>query len=423
MSAKRAPAQKLNFTQANLDGLKLPAAGKRATYHDTKVNGLQLRVTANGTKSFYVFQRVNGKPERVRVGRHPYPIMSIDQARKEAKAIIHQIAEGESPAAAKRVENAAKQTLADAVVEYLQGKRRRDGLPLKQRTHDDYMAMIASGRLTAKGKRTRGGTLAALANKPIHSISASDIKTLHAANLQRGERQAIFAMQTLRAVLRWHVIKIDNDPFSRDTPEKERIILPITRPSDKEPVGRILDNLGAFWRALQAMPETPASDYIKFLLLTGCRAGEPRTITMDNVNLQSGRITLRDTKNRTDHVLRLSSQALVIVQRQAEGKAGTDKLFPTSVVEVNKAAHALVGATGLAFVPKMARSIFASVAEALVTASTLKRMMNHTQESDIANTFYIHKLEAELRAGWQAVADHIEARADATVVPIRGVVS
>src|SRR3990167_9493452 len=217
MSTKRAPAQKLNFTQASLDSLSLPAQGQRATYHDTKVNGLQLRVTANGTKSFYVFQRVNGKPERVRVGRHPYPIMSIDQARKEAKAIIHQIAEGESPAAAKRVEDAAKQTLAEAVVEYLAEKKRRDGLPLKQRTHDDYMAMIKPSRLTAAGKRTRGGTLATLADKPIHAITADDIKAVHKANLLRGERQAIFAMQTLRAVLRWHNVKIENDPLNPAT--------------------------------------------------------------------------------------------------------------------------------------------------------------------------------------------------------------
>jgi len=420
MSTKRAPAQKLCFTQEKLDGLELPEKGKRAVYHDTKVSGLQVRVTANGVKTFYVFQRVNGKPERVRVGRHPYPIMSIDQARKEAKAIIHQIAEGESPAAARRKDDAALQTLAEAVVEYLQKKRRRDGLPLKQRTHDDYMAMLKPGRLTAAGKRTRGGTLAKLAGKPIHGITAGDIKALHEENLQRGERQAIFALQTLRAVLRWHTVEIDNDPFSPATKGKHRIVIPKTRPSDKEPVGNLLRGLGGFWRTLQNMPESPARDYIKFLLLTGCRAGEPRTITMDNVNLQAGRIVLRDTKNRSDHVLRLSKQALAIVERAAEGKAGTDKLFPVSVVEVNKAAHELVAATGLAFVPKMTRSMFASIAAELVTASTLKSLMNHTDESDIAGTFYITKEEDQLRAGWQMVANHIEALADAKVVPIRG---
>lgn len=412
----------LNFTQAALDALPLPAAGQRSTYHDhggrESVPGLQVRVTANGAKTFCVFKRVaGGKPERITIGK--YPAITIDHARKEAKKHVAKLAQGESPAAAKREDNAAKQTLAEAVVEYLQKKRRRDGLPLKQRTHDDYMAMIAPGRLTAAGKRTRGGTLATLANKPIHSITAGDIKALHAENLQRGERQAIFALQTLRAVLRWHVVKIENDPFSKETQGKNRIVIPATRASDPEPVEKVLHDLGGFWRALQGMPQTPATDYLQFLLLTGCRAGEPRQITMANVDLAAGRVVLRDTKNRTDHVLRLSKQALAIVERAAEGKAGTDRLFPVSIVEVNKTAHELVRLTGLAFTPKMARSVFSSVAEELVTASTLKRLINHKQASDIAGTHYIRKQEDQLRAGWQAVADFLEEQAaDGVVVPI-----
>lgn len=402
---------KLNFTKAALDALPLPATGQRVTYHDAggreSVAGLQVRVTANGVKTFSVFKRVaGGAPERITIGR--YPAISVDQARKKAKAVVSQLAQGESPAAAKRVDDAKVLTLAAAVAEYLAGKRRTDGLPLKQRTHDDYNAMIAPGRLTAAGKRTRGGTLATLANKPIQGITAADIKAVHVANLQRGERQAIFAMQTLRAVLRWHGVAIPHDPFSRETHGRDRIVLPKTRASDPEPVERVMASLGGFWRALQAMPASAATDYLAFLMLTGCRAGEPRTITLANVDLQAGRIVLRDTKNRTDHVLRLSKQALAIVERAAEGKAGADRLFPASIVEVNKAAHELVAATGLAFVPKMARSIFASIAEELVSAATLKRLINHTQVSDIAGTHYIRKQEDQLRAGWQAVADYIE---------------
>lgn len=404
-------ANKLNFTKAALDAMPLPAAGKRATYHDEggreSVPGLQLRVTASGAKTFSVFKRVaGGGPERITIGK--YPAISIDQARKKAKAVVSQLAQGESPAAAKREQKAEAMTLAEAVAQYLAEKRRTDGLPLKQRTHDDYMAMVTPGRLTAAGKRTRGGTLAALAGKSIHGITASDIKKVHAANLERGERQAIFAMQTLRAVLRWHGVTIPHDPFSLETHGRDRIILPKTRASDPAPVERLLANLGIFWRALIAMPVTPARDYLAFLTLTGCRAGEPRMITVADCDLAAGSITLRNTKNRSDHVLRLSRQALVIVKRAAEGKAGDDRLLPVSVAELNKAAHKLVHATGMAFVPKMARSLFASVAEELVSAATLKRLMNHKQASDIANTHYIRKQEEQLRAGWQSVADFIE---------------
>ena len=162
--------------------------------------------------------------------------------------------------------------------------------------------------------------------------------------------------------------------------------------------------LGGFWEAMLDMPETAARDCIAFLLLTGCSAGEPRQITMGNVDLAGGNVTLRDTKNRRDHVLRLSTQALAIVERQPGG----DRLFPASELLVNKAARELAEATGLVFTPKMARSVFASIAEELVSAATLKRLLNHHRVGDIADTHYVRKQEDQLRAGWQLVADHIE---------------
>ena len=51
----------VNFTKAALDSLPLPPAGQRATYHDSKQPGLQVRVTANGVKTFSVFARAAGE--------------------------------------------------------------------------------------------------------------------------------------------------------------------------------------------------------------------------------------------------------------------------------------------------------------------------------------------------------------------------
>jgi integrase len=57
--------------------------------------------------------------------------------------------------------------------------------------------------------------------------------------------------------------------------------------------------------------------------------------------------------------------------------------------------------------PHDLRATFASVAEELVSAYTLKRMMNHAETGDVTGAHYIGKSEAQLRAGWQAVADFI----------------
>src|ERR1019366_621555 len=55
------------------------------------------------------------------------------------------------------------------------------------------------------------------------------------------------------------------------------------------------------------------------------------------------------------------------------------------------------------------RSTFASIAEDLVFGGVLKRMMNRAAGGDVTLGHYIGKSETQLRAGWQTVADFIEA--------------
>jgi hypothetical protein len=57
------------------------------------------------------------------------------------------------------------------------------------------------------------------------------------------------------------------------------------------------------------------------------------------------------------------------------------------------------------------RATFASVAEGLVSPAVLKRMMNHAVAADVTLGHYVAKSDAQLRAGWQVVADWIEAEA------------
>ena len=62
----------------------LPEAGRRDEYYDTKVQGLQFRISAPGVKTFYVYRwvRAEGKAERIMLGR--FPDMTIENARKAA---------------------------------------------------------------------------------------------------------------------------------------------------------------------------------------------------------------------------------------------------------------------------------------------------------------------------------------------------
>src|SRR5690606_10801257 len=96
-------------------------------------------------------------------------------------------------------------TVEKALRAYVKGKRRaKDGLPLKARTVADYLGLVEPGRLLKNGKQSRDGALVALADRPLAKLTADEIRKAHTDAAKRSRRQADYAMQVLRAVLRWH---------------------------------------------------------------------------------------------------------------------------------------------------------------------------------------------------------------------------
>jgi integrase len=148
--------------------------------------------------------------------------------------------------------------------------------------------------------------------------------------------------------------------------------------------------------------------------LTGCRGGEIHgnkrhdypPIKVGDVNLEGGKIVLRDTKNRTDHKLLLSRQALQIVERNCQDRMPDAPLFP--IVDARKTLAWINAQAGTKVQGHGLRATFASVAEELVSGGVLKRMMNHAVGGDVTLGHYVGKSETQLRAGWQTVADFIE---------------
>ena len=115
---------------------------------------------------------------------------------------------------------------------------------------------------------------------------------------------------------------------------------------------------------------------------------------------------LRDTKNRSDHKRLLSRQALQIAKRNCAGRRADEPLFP--VVDARKTLSWINEEAGTKVQGHGLRATFASIAEELVSSALLKRMMNHTAAGDVTLGHYVAKSEAQLRAGWQAVADFVQ---------------
>lgn len=407
---------------------------KELAYKVTLERGLHLRIAPDGARTLLVRYTVKGSGNGEQQYRIPQQYgdgsgqIKLAAACAEAARIRALAREGvdwpaQEEARAKKAfaeadcaQRLEGLTLAQAVREYVDKKRRaKDGLPLKARTRADYLAMVEPGRTSRSGRRFADGDLYPLAHKVLAAITGNDIRQLYAALLKRSERQAAYAMQVARAVMRWHGVVLADNPLARDTPGRDRIII-ATGAGDPAPIPP--EKLNAWWRAAAAAPSRVAADYYRFQLLTGCRGieihGHKRheypPIAVADLDVAGGKITLRDTKNRRDHKLLLSRQALDIAVRNANNRKPDEPLF--AIVDARKTLAWINSKAGTSVQGHGLRDTFASIAEELVSGAALKKMLNHAAGGDVTLGSYVGKSEAQLRRAWQIVADFIEAAAE-----------
>jgi integrase len=400
----------------------------RAVVHWCKdTPGFGVKVSLTGDRSFVSERRVAGKTVRRTLGKAPggkaAGAISTDTARKLMLTVSSELQTGVDRVEVKREERKVEKqdgiTLAVALSEYVKGKRRgKDGLALKDRTKLDYMAMVQAGRTAKDGKPFADGPLYPLVGTPLTKITAAEIREIYKTEEAKSKRVAVYAMQVLRAVLNWHGVAIPDSPLAKSTAGKARIVLSST---NGNPAPIPPERLGAWWRAATALAGNVGADGCRVILLTGCRPGElfgsttykaGKTIVLApgllvrDVDLKGARMVLLDTKNRSDHTVVLSTQALEIVKANCKGKKPDSKVF--DVLDPGKTLEAINLVAGTAGItPHKLRHTFASVAEELVSGYALKRMINHTEAGDVTGNNYVGKSETQLRAAWQTVADFI----------------
>ena len=86
-------SNKFKFTKSNIK--KLQPGNKRSYYYDTAEPNLMLQVTPNGTKTYYVYKRIQGRPVRTYLGTTD--ILTPEMARIKANEVKVSINKGENP--------------------------------------------------------------------------------------------------------------------------------------------------------------------------------------------------------------------------------------------------------------------------------------------------------------------------------------
>lgn len=278
-------SHRLNFTKTAL--LKTPNAkkGSKDSYYDEREQGLMLAVTAAGTKTFYLYKRIDGKPERLLLGR--FPDISIENARKLAAQAKGEIATGKNPQSDKRAVR-DEMTFADLFKDYME---KYSKIHKRSWTYDE---------------REVNKFLAHWFKRKISSITRNEIERLHAKiGKDNGLYQANRLLERIRSIFN----KAIDWGWSGKNPavgvkkfkekSRDRFLQP--------------DELPRFFEALAKEPNEAARDFFMLSLLTGARKSNTLAMRWADINFTTETWRIEETKNSDPQTIHLPKPAMEIL--------------------------------------------------------------------------------------------------------------
>ncbi len=185
------------------------------------------------------------------------------------------------------------------------------------------------------------------------------------------------------------------------------------------------------WLPTSAM--SPAvRDALHLTLLTGARSGEVIAMKQADVDLAAGTWTISANKTDTPRTVRLSRQALAIVQRRAtkaylfpspKGKHIAQRALVWSVVNHDRDRKSVVKhrrKSGLASwsAHDLRRSARTALSRLGCPTEIAEAAIGHTKAGIVA-VYDLHGYEAEVGTWLQTWADHLDALSSPNVVPLR----
>lgn len=327
------PDNYLSFTKEAIEALPLPPAGQRAMYHDTKVRGLVLRVTAAGSRVFYLYRRVDGKPTKERIGA--FPDWSIPLARKRAEERNGDIAQGKARPAAKR----AEMTLGELWTWYLDTQARPRKATWQQdegrwRSHLSQFTDVPLSEVTRQRVRDLHAEVArrlreqATAREVIrHQAVAAEARERGAAVPRRLEvdphtgeiaaNKAIYLLRTMFNAARDHELFAGINPAEgirayRETSRDRRL-------------GS--EELDRFLVAVADEPDPDTRDWITMALWTAARKSNVLAMRWEQIDWKRREWRIPETKNGDPQTIPLEDVEMALLERRRAAST-SEYVFP-----------------------------------------------------------------------------------------------
>ncbi len=297
-------AKLFRLTQRSVEAATCPPGRKDALVFDGETRGFGLRITKAGSKVFLAqYQGVSGK-RRVAIGA--FGVLTVEQARKRAKALLGDVAEGRDPFLERQAENAAKRT---------------NEVATKARAAEEAFTF---GKLVDAWEQARAGdrrssylSIAAAAmrrhfanwtDRPANGITTAEVvRVLDVVKTTVGPTAANRALAYGRAAFGWAERRqmVAMNPLRR-----------VEAPSREKSRDRVLtgEEVGAIWRAAENLSE-PGRGFVRVLLLTLQRRDEVAGLVWDELtpDLKTWTLPAGRSKNGKGHVVHVADPARAII--------------------------------------------------------------------------------------------------------------
>lgn len=356
--------------------------------------GLEVRVTDKGVKTWNVryYRPSDGERKRLKLGT--FPAMSLEDARKECRAVRASLDKLQDPSI-EREKRKGADTFKTLATEYL------DIYAKKKRSRDETKRILEREWYPVIGGMKAGEVQRLNITKVLEDIAIKREAPV-AANR---------ALAAVRGVYNWAV----------DTGRLESTpIVKVRRKGDETPRTRFLnhDEIRIFWASLPDLPVTDdVRDIVRLCLITGQRVGEVSGMRRAEVNREGLLWSLppERTKNGVAHTVPLSYAALAIIEPRLKGRG--QFVFPSRLTDSqpilasapNKALQRNMEKIGIsAFtVHDLRRTVNTHMARLGVNAETRSRILNHIsrKKASITEAVYnSHTYDLEKRAALEAWA-------------------
>jgi integrase len=282
----------------------LKAAATRREIPDPGQHGLYVIVQPTGAKVFAVRYRFGGRTRKLTLQAG----ISLSAARREAAAALDEVQRGNDPGNIKaRRKEEQRAAAADTLKAIAEAFFRRDGAKL--RSAKQWQRELERLAFPSLGQR------------PIGDIRRKDIvRLLDNIEDRNGAAAADRVLVIIRRIMNWHA--------TRDDAFRSPIVRGMARQKPSEHArSRILsdDELRAVWHAADGMAG-PFGHYLKFVLLTAARPGEPAAMRRSELDGSIWTLPAARNKTKKDLARPLSAAAQEVLDKTPR-IVGSDFVF------------------------------------------------------------------------------------------------